>query len=46
MLEGVKSANHLVKVAADGFEFALQIKHAGLEIVQGMVVVVQDFGLA
>lgn len=40
MLQGVKPADHLVKVAADGLEFAFEVYHCGLEIDQGSVAVV------
>jgi len=46
VFEGAKLADGRVKVVADGLEFGLQLEHAFLEIIQGLVVIVQHKGFA
>ena len=46
LFEGRKLADGHVKVVADGLEFGLQLEHTFLEIVQGLVVIVQHQGFA
>lgn len=46
MPEGAKLVDGLVKAGADGLEFGLQLEHFFLEIVQGLIVVMQHHGFA